>query len=84
MRVLATEPGKGKYSGVVGALVVKGPSGPVKVNAGTDKQRKEWAENPFAIVDKIVEVYCLGFTASGSLREPTLGEIRFDKEEADF
>lgn len=84
LRVLSLEEGKGKYAGVLGALVCKGPKGTVKVSGMTDEERAQWWESPNRVLGEIIEVQCLGITAAGSLREPRFKGIRYDKENADF
>ena len=84
LRVDGLEEGKGKYAGVLGALVCKGPKGAVKVSGMTDEQRAAWWADPAAVIGQIIEVQCLGITPAGSLREPRFKGIRHDKENADF
>ncbi|MHA6903318.1 ATP-dependent DNA ligase (plasmid) [Ralstonia syzygii subsp. celebesensis] len=84
LRVIGVEEGKGKYAGTLGALVLRGPKGPVTCSGMSDEQRNQWWAEPSLIVGQIVEVAALGFTVKGSLREPRFKGIRHDKEHADY
>lgn len=83
LRVVDYVPGKGKYEGQIGSLIVEFNG--QRMGAGTglsDKQRNidlfhsQW-------YNKIVEVEALGYSSDGLLREPRLKGIRHDKVEAD-
>ncbi|WP_334166786.1 hypothetical protein [Achromobacter mucicolens] len=95
LRVTGVEEGKGKYAGTLGALVCKGPKGPVKVSGMSDAQRDAWWKAALTVPygsqalddympGRIIEVQCLGITPAGSLREPRFKGVRYDKENADF
>lgn len=66
----ATE-GKGKYKGLIGALIT--PMG--KVSGMTDKQRKEFTDK----LPEVIEVECMGLTKTGKFRHPRFVRERFDK-----
>ena len=69
--------GKGKYQGMLGALICKLPNGKeIKIGSGfTDKEREEFWENP----PKLIDVKYQGLTKGGSLRFPVFLRVRDDK-----
>lgn len=94
MRVVGIEQGKGKYTGLIGAInccieTSDGLTIVCDVGSGlSDIQRREWAINRFAIVGRIVEIAyhelsqdrdSVG-TKVYSLRFPRLVRIREDKD----
>lgn len=85
LRVVGITYGKGKYANMVGGLQCTWRDGKkVTVSGMSDKQRKEWYENPELIIGQIVEVHALGETSGGMLREPRMKSIRTDKVKADY
>ena len=93
MRVAYLEEGKGKYEGMVGALICTcerddGTIVEASVGSGlTDEQRCEWMYFPESIVGKIVEVQYFSLSQDSknkgselySLRFPRLKGVRTDK-----
>lgn len=82
--------GKGKYVGKVGALTTVSSCGKVKTNVAglTDKQRKEYFDNPELIVGKVITVAYNDVTQDRrtldyALYLPRMMEVRTDKEQAD-
>lgn len=83
--------GKGKFAGMVGALLVEWRGEVVPVGGGklkTAQRQAYWAcahavckPHPNGIVGKIVEVHALTITPDGQLREPVYQRIRDDKTE---
>lgn len=67
----ATE-GKGKYTGLIGALIT--PRG--KVSGMTDEQRIAFTKQ----LPEMIEVECMGLTKNGKFRHPRFVRERFDKE----
>lgn len=67
----ATE-GKGKYTGLIGALIT--PRG--KVSGMTDEQRIAFTKQ----LPEVIEVECMGLTKNGKFRHPRFVRERFDKE----
>lgn len=67
----ATE-GKGKYLGLIGALIT--PKG--KVSGMSDAQREAFTQT----LPKVIEVECQGLTVHGKFRHPRFLRERFDKE----
>tara|TARA_Y100001973_G_scaffold106665_1_gene186300 strand:- start:25279 stop:25923 length:645 start_codon:yes stop_codon:yes gene_type:complete len=65
--------GKGKYQGMVGALIT--PMG--RVSGMNDACRRDWVDG--SIVGKTVEVACMSLTKSGKFRHPRLKRVRWDK-----
>lgn len=79
--VVGVELGKGKYDGMVGALVCQLPNGNM-THVGTglnDNQRATWAADPSLIVGKCVEVEFMEHSSKGVLRHPRLKQVRGDK-----
>ncbi len=84
LRCVGLVEGVGKFSRMVGALLVefKGQTMPVGGGKLTDKERLAYFTDPaYHIVGKIVEVHALGLTPDGQLREPRFQRIRDDKLE---
>lgn len=93
MRVVYIEEGKGKYEGMVGALICTcerddGTVVEASVGSGlTDEQRGEWMYFPEKIIGKIVEVQYFSLSQDSknkgsnyySLRFPRLKTVRTDK-----
>lgn len=78
-----TYPGKGKYEGKVGGLVLRWKDGEaIAVGGGLSDEQRNSA--PEELVGRIWEVQALGVSTKGVLREPRLKGVRFDKEEADY
>lgn len=85
VRVLGVNEGLGKNAGTCGSLTCQGPQKTFTVRGCvTDTVAASWWATPEIIVDKIIEVECLGITDDGSLREPVMLNVRYDKLEADF
>jgi len=88
LKIVAVEEGKGKATGMLGAIICESADGIVKVNVGSgfnDAQRKQyWKEN---LVDKIVAVKynarIKNKQGEESLFLPVFVEIRDDKDVAD-
>lgn len=71
VRVIGATEGKGKYRGLIGALVTdKG-----NVSGFTDEQRHSFTES----LPECIEVACMGLTPSGKFRHPRFVRERFDK-----
>jgi len=69
-------PGKGKYEGMVGALVTDRG----KVSGMDDEDRAKWKDG--SIIGKTIEVECMSLTKNGKFRHPRIVRVRWDKEEA--
>ena len=87
LRIVAVEPGTGKYEGMLGAIVCESADGVVKVNVGsgfTDEHRKNYGQE---LVDKIVAIKynsrIKNKLGEESLFLPVFVEIRDDKDKAD-
>jgi len=63
--------GKGKYSGLVGAL----ETNMGKVSGMTDQQRADFTKE----LPEVIEVECMGLTKNGKFRHPRFIRVRFDK-----
>ena len=77
LTVTGVEPGKGKYEGKVGALMVDFEGKPNRVGTGLsdeDRERTDW-------VGKVVEVAYHELTADGNMRHSRLIQERPDKRE---
>lgn len=83
LRVVGFEPGRGKYEGMIGTLLVEYEGKTQGAGTGLKDSQRNIAEFEKLWLDRIVEIDCLGITADGYLREPRLKGVRFDKEEAD-
>jgi ATP-dependent DNA ligase len=77
-KVIAAEVGKGKYRGMIGALVVELPTGSItSVGSGlTDEDRARPLDY---FMGKTIEIAGKGLTNSGCLRHPVYRGIRADK-----
>jgi hypothetical protein len=69
--VTGSTKGKGKYEGLIGALIT--PRG--KVSGMTDAQRKQFSEK----LPEVIEAECMGLTKNGKFRHPRFVRERFDK-----
>lgn len=79
LRVVGTEPGKGKHAGRIGALVVEFRGKRLGVGTGlsdAEREMDDW-------IGQIVEVEAMDYSADGLLREPRYKGIRHDKIEPD-
>lgn len=83
LRCVGTVEGKGKFAGMVGALVVEWRGEHVVVSGGKlkTKERQALWDDPSGIVNHIVEVHALSITPDGQLREPRYQRTRDDKTE---
>jgi len=63
--------GKGKYSGLIGAL----ETNMGKVSGMTDQQRADFTRE----LPEVIEVGCMGLTKNGKFRHPRFIRVRFDK-----
>ena len=78
--VLGIFEGTGKYSGMVGGLIVRFGDVDVRVGSGlSDLQRASWMVDPDEIIGAIVEVAFQEVTQDGSMRHPRLKCVRGDK-----
>ena len=96
MKVMYIEEGRGKYEGMVGALICAcerddGTIVEASVGSGlTDEQRGEWMYFPETIIGKIVEVQYFSLSQDSknkgselySLRFPRLKSVRTDKNKS--
>jgi hypothetical protein len=69
--VTGSTDGKGKYEGLIGALIT--PRG--KVSGMSDEQRKQFSEK----LPEVIEVECMGLTKNFKFRHPRFLRERFDK-----
>lgn len=70
-----------KYEGMLGGIIVDVDGVQVRVGSGiSDKQRKDWYENPSLIVDHVAQIKYHEKTPDGSLRHPRFDLIRKDKD----
>lgn len=77
--------GQGKYSDVVGVLIVQDKLGNRHSISGmTDENRAEWRMNKQSIIGSVVEVKAMKINTDGSLREPRFKAIRYDKTVQDI
>jgi DNA ligase-1 len=84
LKVLDVEEGQGKFTGMVGRMIVEWRGKPVPISGGkmTNADRIFYFCEGFGrIKDSIVEVHALGLTPDGQLREPRFQRIRDDKTE---
>lgn len=80
-RLVGFEEGKGKYQGLLGAIVVQLDDG-TKVNVGTgftDGQREAIWDNRQKLIGKTAEIQYQNKTSKGSLRFPVFVRFRDDK-----
>jgi ATP-dependent DNA ligase len=79
-RVVGFQPGKGRYDGAAGALLVCYQGKTIAVAGGlSDAERQDIYDYPEKWVGKTAEVECQQLTPSGSMRHPSLVCIRWDK-----
>lgn len=79
-RVVGFQPGKGRYDGAAGALLVAYQGKTIAVAGGlSDAQRQDIYDHPENWVGKTAEVQCQQLTPSGLMRHPSLVCIRWDK-----
>jgi DNA ligase-1 len=71
--------GEGKYKGQMGGATVDFNGGNDIGGGWSDKQRKEYWENPSLIVGKCIEVSYMEFTDLGNFRHANFEGIREDK-----
>ena len=84
LRVESLVQGEGKYSGMLGAAIVKYKGKRVSVGSGfSDEERQQFWEDPNSIKGKIIEVRFHEETPDGSLRHPRFVKIREDKTQPD-
>lgn len=89
LRCVGLVEGKGKFSGMVGAVQVEYNGQVLEVGGGklTDEERREyWKLRDtigFGLIGKIVEVHALASSTHGKLREPRFIRVRHDKQEPD-
>ena len=78
--IIGFSPGKGRYDGAAGAMLVNHQGTMVAVGSGLDDAlRLDLYDNPSKYIGKIAEVSCQQLTPSGSMRHPNLICIRWDK-----
>ena len=79
-RIIGFSPGKGRYDGAAGAMLVNHKGTVVAVGSGLDDAlRLDLYDNPAQYIGKVAEVACQQLTPSGSMRHPVLVCIRWDK-----
>lgn len=84
LRVVDFTPGKKKYEGQIGAIVLESSNGRrVKCSGMTDYQRLSMTERRENWIGVIVEVACQGRGSAGGLAHPRFVRVREDKTEAD-
>lgn len=83
LRVVDFIPGKGKYEGKVGALVVEFRGQRMGAGTGLRDDERDVAQFETNWLGKIVEIEAMDYSADGLLREPRLKGIRLDKLEPD-
>lgn len=81
--VTGVEEGEGKMAGMAGNLVLEYNGKPVRAGGLDYDTRRAWLADPASIIGKIVEVECIGITEDGSLREPRIKGVRYDKLKPD-
>ena len=73
-------PGKGRFDGAAGAILVNYLGTVVAVGSGlSDELRLAINDKPQDYIGKLAEVQCQEITPNGSMRHPTLVKIRWDK-----
>jgi DNA ligase-1 len=73
-------PGKGRFDGAAGAVLVNYLGTVVAVGSGlSDELRLAINDKPQDYIGKLAEVQCQEITPNGSMRHPTLVKIRWDK-----
>lgn len=83
LRVVGWEPGKGKYEGMIGTLVVSFHGKEQGAGTGLKDKERSLAEYNDRWANKIVEVEYMGVTSDGYMREPRLKGVRVDVLEPD-
>lgn len=83
LRVVGFEPGRGKYEGMIGTLLVEYKGKAQGAGTGLKDSQRLVSEFEEMWHGQIVEIECLGITRDGYLREPRLKGIRHDKTEPD-
>lgn len=78
--ILDFKPGKGKYQGTMGALIVNHKGVPVPISGMDDALRRDLWRNRRKYRGKMVEVACQEITERGSLRHPRFVRLRPDKD----
>ena len=79
LRVTGVEEGEGKMAGMAGNLVLEYNGKDVRAGGLDYDTRRAWLADPSSIIGHIVEVECIGITEDGSLREPRIKGVRYDK-----
>lgn len=91
--VVGVEEGGGKFSGMVGNLLLRwrmyGKNDGDVITIPSDgcfdiAMRKAWLADPASIIGKVVHVHALQIASKGSLRLPKVRSVRIDKAEADL
>ena len=78
--IIGFTPGKGRFDGSAGAILVNHCGTMVAVGSGLDDAlRLDLYDNPAKYIGKVAEVACQQLTPSGSMRHPCLVCIRWDK-----
>lgn len=83
LRVVDYIPGKGKYDGKIGALVVEFRGQRMGAGTGLRDDERDVSQFEDNWLGKIVEIEAMDYSAEGLLREPRLKGIRLDKVEPD-
>lgn len=81
VKVLRLNEGKGKFLGMIGALVVEWQGKELIIGGGklTGKERRFYWDFPDKIIGRIVEAHGLCESANGMIREPRFIRFRDDK-----
>lgn len=79
--VIGTEPGTGKYEGMIGKLLIEIDGVTVKVGTGLSDELR--ATDPAELINRMIEVSYHERTPDGSLRHPALERFRDDKPPED-
>lgn len=74
LRIIGTEPGKGKHAGRIGAILVEYKGKTARVGTGLSDAERERTD----LVGRVAEVRAMSESVHGLLREPRLKCIRFD------
>ena len=78
--IIGFVPGRGRYDGAAGALLVDYLGTVVAVGSGlSDELRLAISDQPQHYLGKVAEVQCQEITPNLSMRHPTLLKIRWDK-----
>jgi ATP-dependent DNA ligase len=78
--ILDFKPGKGKYQGTLGALIINHKGVPVPISGMDDALRRDLWRNRRKYRGRMVEVACQEVTERGSLRHPRFVRLRPDKD----